>query len=112
VYCSEIKTNYLEMNKVAQRPSERVPSIVMDIRSASSNSSIKQCLWPFVDSMILHTDSTRKKGLRESEAFFKDPDNYSFPKLREKNHSEGGGIAVFILIAPNYSNLDWWNKFR
>ncbi len=48
------KTYYLAitMNKVSQRPSERVPSIV-DVRSASSN-SLKQYRWPLVDSMVLH----------------------------------------------------------
>ena len=25
---------------------------------------------------------------------------------------KGCGIAIFILIAPDYSNLDWWNRFR
>jgi len=42
MYCSEIKTYYLAINKVPERLSERVPSTVTcyGVRFASSNSPI------------------------------------------------------------------------
>jgi len=53
-------------------------------------------------------DFTGKKGLRESdEAFFKGPVNIVSPSsFRKKNHPECRGTVIFILIAPDYFNLD------
>ena len=89
MYCSEIKIYYLAitMNKVArdhQRGCRRLWNAGHQVRFDYSNSSIKQCRLPLVDSMVLYWFCWRKKASR-IEAFFKGSDNYNFPKLREKN---------------------------
>ena len=113
VYYSEIKTYYLAimMNKMPKRPLERVPSIVgcwapglLRKISRSGSAVGLKLIW-------FCTNSTGEKGLWESdEAFFKSPD-YNFPKLGEKS-LWGPRNVVFILIASDYSNLDWWNRFH
>jgi len=80
-----------------------VDSGTVGARSASLISPVSR--WSSVDSMVLLdcTDYWRKR-LRESDkAFFKDPDTTIASQNSEKNHSEGRGTMVFILITLDYS---------
>ena len=109
VYCSKIKIYCLmiTINNMPERlwyDSERVPPAVKCWRQEPAPLILRWCDFALTLS--------QEKGLRESdETFFSGPDNYIFLKLREKNHTESRGNAIFILIALDYSNLDWWNRF-
>ena len=100
--------NKLPKDKARREPENRdILTYYWDAYRWRSSGQDVQDWWCF-----FNTDSTEEKGFRKSIEDFLNIATTVASQNSRKNDTKGRGTAIFILIAPDYSNLDWWNRFR